>query len=329
MSVYKVIKGVSHITSAASQIQSIVWIPHYVRYALMNGDVVPTTKIHVLAGSEFGFRMTDLAKKLNMHLRYQDPYFVPKSQKFSFLNYKGYLMESVSENNQPDTPRGGFYDLMLWGHVDPEQFKKDVFENTKASNSLVVKTFKEEWKHKRKPFNPDKLPLPAELNQLCTSLSGRRNILLYGPPGTGKSTFSKHVALHHCRDLSLITNTDDFDEAINSLGLEDVVLLEDLDLLLENKGEIKHTLMQFLDGVLSNENQIIICTTNHIDKIPRELLRPGRFTDYVEVGNVTEEHLRNVCSALGLDYNSYRHCVDKLPISKALYGQEFTIGSEH
>jgi SpoVK/Ycf46/Vps4 family AAA+-type ATPase len=44
-----------------------------------------------------------------------------------------------------------------------------------------------------------------------------------------------------------------------------------------------------LDGEIQKSNVIFMATTNHIDKIPARIRRPGRFSSIIEVGFPSEE----------------------------------------
>jgi chaperone BCS1 len=47
-----------------------------------------------------------------------------------------------------------------------------------------------------------------------------------------------------------------------------------------------------LDGIVGNEDRIVIATTNHINKLDPALIREGRFDLKVHVGYMTDETLR-------------------------------------
>ncbi|KAL7807223.1 BCS1 N terminal domain-containing protein [Trichoderma gracile] len=126
----------------------------------------------------------------------------------------------------------------------------------------------------------------------------RRGYLLYGPPGTGKSSLSLALAGYFRMKISLFSN----------LPTRCLVLLEDIDTagLTHTREEPDSTaapipppnpsspngapgqtpgaggrlslsgLLNILDGVASQEGRLLIMTTNHIEKLDKALIRPGR-----------------------------------------------------
>jgi chaperone BCS1 len=114
----------------------------------------------------------------------------------------------------------------------------------------------------------------------------RRGYLLYGPPGTGKSSFITALAgalhLNICI-VSLQSRglTDDIlNHLLNVAPQRSILLLEDIDVAME-KGLTNVTLsglLNALDGVAATEGggRIIFMTTNHIERLPAALIRPGR-----------------------------------------------------
>ncbi len=133
--------------------------------------------------------------------------------------------------------------------------------------------------------------------------------LLYGPPGTGKTSAIKSIASFLKKnifylDLSKIkTNTELSmvykrinDEINKSKG--GVVVMEDIDCMTnivfqreevinnnyynndDNDDNDKLTLshlLNILDGTLTHEEAVFIVTTNHVNKLDKALVRPGRF----------------------------------------------------
>ncbi|KAI1482120.1 BCS1 N terminal-domain-containing protein [Daldinia eschscholtzii] len=153
----------------------------------------------------------------------------------------------------------------------------------------------------------------------------RRGYLLYGPPGTGKSSLSLALAGFfkmriYIVSLSSITSNE---ESLGSLFAElprrCVVLLEDIDTAglthtreesqnqpkddaddmvpgqlttgnaNNNSGRLSLSgLLNILDGVASQEGRVLIMTTNHIEKLDKALIRPGRVDMIVNFGLADE-----------------------------------------
>ncbi|KAG5805475.1 hypothetical protein H9Q74_008458 [Fusarium xylarioides] len=138
------------------------------------------------------------------------------------------------------------------------------------------------------------------------SIPYRRGYLLFGPPGTGKSSFSLSIAGELDLDIYVISIPSVNDQTLKDLfdGLPDrcVVLLEDIDaagatrsrdLRSEDSDSEGDTgprkkavtlsgLLNTLDGVASQEDRILIMTTNHVGKLDEALIRPGRVDFKVE-----------------------------------------------
>lgn len=132
------------------------------------------------------------------------------------------------------------------------------------------------------------------------SIPYRRGYLLHGPPGTGKSSFSLSVAGELGLDIYAVSIPTVDDQSLKSLFEElpanCVVLLEDIDAVdvahsrdstadtlapgqevsTAKKGVSLSGLLNVLDGVASQEDRILIMTTNHIDALDAALIRPGR-----------------------------------------------------
>ncbi|CAI6089422.1 unnamed protein product [Clonostachys chloroleuca] len=132
------------------------------------------------------------------------------------------------------------------------------------------------------------------------SIPYKRGYLLHGPPGTGKTSFSLSIAGALDMDIYVVSIPSMNDEKLNDLfgALPDkcVVLLEDIDAAgatwsrgsdTENsdsdletrspkKGVTLSGLLNVLDEVFSQDDRILIMTTNHPEKLDNALTRPGR-----------------------------------------------------
>lgn len=129
----------------------------------------------------------------------------------------------------------------------------------------------------------------------------RRGYLLYGPPGTGKSSLSAAVAGEFGLDIYVVdipsTNDHDLAELFGRLPENCLVLLEDIDAVETNRSQDNSTphergrpvslsgLLNTLDGVASQEGQIVIMTTNHIERLDPALIRPGRIDQKIEMSH--------------------------------------------
>ena len=74
-------------------------------------------------------------------------------------------------------------------------------------------------------------------------------------------------------------------------------------------------ILNLLDGILETPGRILIVTTNHVDKLDKAFIRPGRIDVNLEVGYCTLEMIKEMfdffyeedCSELFKDYNYNKH----------------------
>ena len=137
--------------------------------------------------------------------------------------------------------------------------------------------------------------------------------MLYGPPGTGKSSLSLSIAGRFDLDiyilsLSAIINKHTLKSLFAKLPSRCVILLEDIDAVSSKRSTDAETedsrqtsspsqggksacgrvslsaLLNVIDGVASQEGQVLIMTTNHITYLDEALIRPGRVNRKVKLG---------------------------------------------
>lgn len=116
----------------------------------------------------------------------------------------------------------------------------------------------------------------------------KRSVLLYGPPGSGKSCIVNRVANEVIQKggIVLFNVSPEYMNSIYEVidEIEEkrlvMVIFEELDQLVENYEE---PLLHLLDGEIQRENVIYIATTNYLDKVPKRIMRPGRFSLTLEV----------------------------------------------
>lgn len=133
----------------------------------------------------------------------------------------------------------------------------------------------------------------------------RRGYLLHGPPGTGKTSFAYALAgeLHLKLCALSLTNSKLNDQTIADLLQKtpprSLILIEDIDAFFvardkqDSRIEVSFSgLLNALDGVAAQEGRIVFLTTNHLDRLDRALIRPGRVDVVVELGNASRAMLR-------------------------------------
>lgn len=117
----------------------------------------------------------------------------------------------------------------------------------------------------------------------------RRGALLHGAPGTGKSLTAlqtAQIAQENGWTFILVKDSRLLSGLYRlALRYAPVVLFaEDIDMLIRmGEQDAMNTFNNILDGVGSKDSNIItILTTNHINVIPKVMLRPGRFDALIE-----------------------------------------------
>lgn len=117
----------------------------------------------------------------------------------------------------------------------------------------------------------------------------KRSALLHGSWGTGKTCMLARIAAYAMAKGAVVLFNPHPDLVTRALSqLEDIqpettviVLFEELDKLMQrNEG----VMLSILDGEVQKNNVIFLATTNFINQIPPRILRPGRFSNVVEVG---------------------------------------------
>ena len=120
----------------------------------------------------------------------------------------------------------------------------------------------------------------------------KRAVLLHGPYGTGKSLTgartSKIAVENGWTFVSARAGYDGLEEALNMAALYTpaVVFYEDVDTEAQpsEDGDEVTRLLDVFDGVTAKDKEIIVVmTTNHLDRIHKGMLRPGRLDSLIEL----------------------------------------------
>ncbi|PIO06788.1 hypothetical protein COT47_02715, partial [Candidatus Woesearchaeota archaeon CG08_land_8_20_14_0_20_43_7] len=136
-----------------------------------------------------------------------------------------------------------------------------------------------------------------------------KGILFHGPPGNGKTTLAKILAnttdsSFYCvspKDINsrYVGGTEDnwgrlFDYARkdSKKGRSVIIFIDELDGFFTNRDDMdKYTRISFgqfcqeMDGFSDTKNVLILAATNKLDILDEALLRPGRFTKKIYIGN--------------------------------------------
>ncbi len=128
----------------------------------------------------------------------------------------------------------------------------------------------------------------------------RRGYLLHGPPGNGKSSVAHAMASEmkvgiNVVNLSSFGSDQSLIDCLGSVPPGNILLLEDIDAAWTGREATKTNSLSFsgllnaLDGVVAKDGQIVVMTTNHMDKLDPALVRPGRADVQLRIGNATKE----------------------------------------
>jgi chaperone BCS1 len=144
-----------------------------------------------------------------------------------------------------------------------------------------------------------------------------RGYLLYGPPGTGKTSLVSALAAHFGLSIYVINLAELSDRrllsAVNQVPANSVLLFEDIDCMRGGQsrdesslgGEKDGTatpranaavacvtlsgLLNVLDGFHAPSGVLFVMTTNHVEKLDRALLRPGRIDYKLSLGQASDQ----------------------------------------
>jgi transitional endoplasmic reticulum ATPase len=137
----------------------------------------------------------------------------------------------------------------------------------------------------------------------------KRGVLLEGPYGTGKTltayVTAKHAVIHGWTFI-LVHGKDSLNKALQFAKQYEpaVVFMEDIDNGVggQTRTERINTVLNTIDGIITKTSELmVILTTNHVERINKAMLRPGRLDAIVHVGPPEPEAIERLIRKYGRD----------------------------
>lgn len=128
-------------------------------------------------------------------------------------------------------------------------------------------------------------------------------LLLTGGPGVGKTSVVRYIASLYDYDIVVANSITDIPTLVNeSSGRSYILLIEELDLVLGETDATKDNplagimgdgvlaeALKALDGIALTPGRLLIATTNHLERLDKALIRPGRFDHIIEFQYLSKE----------------------------------------
>lgn len=146
---------------------------------------------------------------------------------------------------------------------------------------------------------------PDTMRELGVPL--KRTVLVEGPPGTGKTLAGQLTG-----QLATTPNPDTgkawtfvlcrpgIDKIEDTMSLARmyapaVVWVEDIETTSGGSPEYLSKLLETFDGVTAKGHEVIVgMTTNHVDRVPQKMLRPGRIDSVIHIGPLDPDSVRKL-----------------------------------
>ena len=134
----------------------------------------------------------------------------------------------------------------------------------------------------------------------------KRTVLVEGPYGTGKSLAAQLTAQQAVENgWTFVFNRPGIDNLETTMKTANlyapaVVFFEDIDVMAEQGDpEAVSRLLDLFDSITNKGAEIVcILTTNHVDRIHKAMLRPGRLDAVVHIGSLDEGGYERLVKAL-------------------------------
>jgi len=170
-------------------------------------------------------------------------------------------------------------------------------------------------------------PITRTKDLLANGIALKRGVLLGGIYGTGKTmtaAVASKLAVRAGITYLYIPRADELAEAISFAKQYQspacVIFCEDIDRVVTGDRSVKmDDILNTIDGIDSKTaNIIVVLTTNHMDKINRAMLRPGRLDAVIEVPPPDGEAITRLILAYGK--GAIDPAADLAPVGELLAG---------
>lgn len=134
----------------------------------------------------------------------------------------------------------------------------------------------------------------------------KRSVLFEGPFGTGK-TLGAYLTAKKCREngwsfIYCRPTTDNLREVMATARLYQpaVVFFEDVDTASSSADDTRVTaLLDMFDGIQAKGTEIIaVLTTNHVERIHKGMVRPGRLDSVIHIGSLDDRGVRRLVESV-------------------------------
>lgn len=219
----------------------------------------------------------------------------PRSISIRFLtldkNLPSRFLKQFTDRSHYDKPVEGMVYIQQFSAQDSNSF----YRLKRRLNTLKYGFSAEEIKDKITAFTN------SEYWYTARGIPYHLGVLLYGPPGNGKTNFILSLASELNLNIRFINLEGMRSERLASIAQGSggaIIVIEDIDAFYNQREESEDTkitlssILNVLDGINSQPGQIVIMTSNHIEKLDPALIRPGRIDISIEVGNATTNQAR-------------------------------------
>jgi len=193
----------------------------------------------------------------------------------------------------------GFYQFNEWNDIDRSWDSTQIKTVKSFSNIFLQKKLKDKLKNTLDTF------VSLHDKYKTFGIPYKVGFLFHGEPGCGKTSTIYAIAHDYRRNiynvkLSSFKSGEKLKQAVNLIPDNSLILFEDFDTdssshsrapgnKLIKKGGKFETLLELFDGYNCLHGSIIICTTNHPDKLDDALIRPGRIDQNLLFGPLTKD----------------------------------------